>query len=331
MLGGVVYARGGYYAVYYMAFALIVLDIVLRVALVEKKVAMKWVVAEEDEPISLDTSPKPPTSLPTEQEKDGNSTIPTNPKPSPTLPLPTTTTAPPHPSSKLPPVFTLLASPRLLSALYCSLSQSTLLTAFDAVLPLRVSSLFQYTSLGAGLIFLPLILPSFLALLIGAYADNRGPRLPTLLGFLLAVPFLVLLRYVSHPGTSQVVLLCALLALVGLALTMVMTPLLAEITYVIQAQERSQPGKFGPRGAYAQAYGLFNCAFAAGILIGPIWGGFVSTKVGWGTMCWTLGVLSAVGAIPAGLLTGGWVGKRKETMEKAAEIRADEVDEGNGV
>src|SRR5438067_1361046 len=35
-----------------------------------------------------------------------------------------------------------------------------------------------------------------------------------------------------------------------------------------------------------------------GTLIGPIWAGFVETKAGWGTMAWSLGLLSGLSAIP---------------------------------
>ena len=42
LLGGIVYAKGGYYSVFAMGFALIVVDIFFRLTLVEKKVAMKW-------------------------------------------------------------------------------------------------------------------------------------------------------------------------------------------------------------------------------------------------------------------------------------------------
>lgn len=41
-IGGAVYAAAGYYAVYYVAFAVIVCDIVLRLVMIEKKVARKW-------------------------------------------------------------------------------------------------------------------------------------------------------------------------------------------------------------------------------------------------------------------------------------------------
>jgi len=317
LLGGVVYARGGYYPVYYMAFALIILDIVLRVALVEKKVAKKWIA--EDESKVEETSTPPPSVSDSEKEKEANPKTSESPIPLPIARLPSTNPPFSPKSSSLPPILTLLSSRRLLSTLYCTLVQSSLLTAWDAIIPLRVSHLFGWHSLGAGLIFLPLVLPSFLAPFIGAYADRHGPRLPTFLGFLLATPFLVLLLLVSHPGIRQIVLMCALLGLLGFALTMVMTPLMAEITYEVAAQEKAQPGKFGPKGAYAQAYGLFSTAFAGGMLVGPLWGGFVTGTAGWGTTCWSLGVWSVVSAVPAVLFTGGWIGERKRKDENQGE------------
>ena len=96
---------------------------------------------------------------------------------------------------------------------------------------------------------------AFVAPIIGNYADTHGPRLPVTLGFLLATPILILLRFVSHASIHQVVLLCALLALLGLALALGMTPLLAEFTYVVSHKEQTHPGAFGGKGAYATAYG----------------------------------------------------------------------------
>jgi MFS family permease len=48
VVGGAVYAGAGYYAVYYLAFGVIFLDIVLRLVLIEKKVARQW-IKDEDE------------------------------------------------------------------------------------------------------------------------------------------------------------------------------------------------------------------------------------------------------------------------------------------
>ena len=42
LLGGVVFDRAGYNAVFGMAYALVLVDIILRLLLVEKKVALRW-------------------------------------------------------------------------------------------------------------------------------------------------------------------------------------------------------------------------------------------------------------------------------------------------
>lgn len=307
LLGGVVYARAGYYAVFGMAFGLIALDVLMRVVLVEKKIARQWdaslAVAEEkkdEKPLSDSPGLSRPPASHSEISPPALTIIPSN-----------------KPSNKgRNSIVLLLSSRRLLAALYCTLTQSILLTAWDAVLPLYVHRIFGWSSIGAGLIFLPLITPSFLSPLFGFWADRKGPRIPTALGFLVSIPFLVLLRLVDHESMRQKVLLCAMLVCLGFALSMALTPLLAEITYVVSHKEDSHPGAFGGTGAYAMAYGLFNMAFAGGMLIGPIWGGFVTQGKGWGTMCWTLAILSIVGAVVAELWVGGWVGKSGKAARK---------------
>ena len=107
---------------------------------------------------------------------------------------------------------------------------------------------------GAGLIFLPLLLPSFLAPLVGKYTDSYGPRLPVFIGFVLGTPFVILLILVDRSGIRQIVLLCALLALLGLAYPMGITAILAEFTYTVNEEEKKRgEGCFGEMGPYAQA------------------------------------------------------------------------------
>jgi len=163
------------------------------------------------------------------------------------------------------------------------------------------------------------MIPSFAAPLVGAISDRYGPRWLTVVGFVIAIPSWVLLRLVTYDSLGQKVLLCALLALVGVAMAIVMPPLMAEMTYVVEAKEKKNPGIYGTTGAYAQAYGLFVTAFAAGTLIGPIWSGFVEAKAGWGTMTWTLGLFSVTGAIPALIWTGGLI---TEANAKTGDERA---------
>ena len=125
---------------------------------------------------------------------------------------------------------------------------------------------------------------------------------------------------------GQKVLLCALLSLIGLTLTLVMPPLMAEITYVVEAKEKAYPGRYGSNGAYAQAYGLFVTAFAAGTMIGPTWAGYVRDSAGWATMSWTLGLFSFAAAVPCLFFTGGLI---TETNRKVWNERSVALDDPN--
>ena len=115
------------------------------------------------------------------------------------------------------------------------------------------------------------------------------------------------------------VILCALLALTGLCLTITFPPIMAEISGVVEAKEKkmlaSGRAGFGPGGAYAQAYGLFNMAFAGGCMIGPLLAGFIVEDKGWSVMALVLGILSAITSVPAYLWLGGWLLKKKQTEQ----------------
>lgn len=49
-VGGAVYEADGYYAVFYIAFGIVTVDILLRLAMIEKKVARQWLPEAETEP-----------------------------------------------------------------------------------------------------------------------------------------------------------------------------------------------------------------------------------------------------------------------------------------
>ncbi|KAF2865107.1 MFS transporter-like protein [Massariosphaeria phaeospora] len=329
MLGGIVFDRAGYNAVFAMAYALVGLDIVLRLLLIEKKVAARWdpgaagrVRATTDDVFpprtpAIDGS-APPTSD-GKQERLAFSTSSSDLEknvikgPDPVSAGPTIPDEPVRRPmrDRLPPFLSLLYSRRLLSALFGSVIQATLFTSFDSVLTIRAASIFNWTSTGAALLFLPLVIPTFLAPLFGWFSDRFGARYPTALGFFLACPPLVCLRYVEHNTIEDKVTLCALLALIGLALAMTFPPLMAEISEIVESKEKKmltngEPG-YGKSGAYAQAYALFNVAFAAGTMIGPLLAGFVVQEKGWRTMAWVLGLFSGFTGIPMFLWMGGWV------------------------
>lgn len=100
-------------------------------------------------------------------------------------------------------------------------------------------------------------------------------------------------------------------------MALVMAPLMAEIDHAVEMEEKKKPGRVGKRGAAAQGFGLFNLAYALGTLIGPLWAGFVVQDAGWGTMGWSMSILSGICAITTFLWTGGRI-MLKEKGEKEA-------------
>lgn len=319
-----------------MAYALIGIDVVMRLALVEKKVAVRW-LNEDEVPAAKETASReedtelvqPNETLPA-AASDSKEYVP-SPARACSIRLEDTpqeqpktsqhnADAPKHWIDRLPPVFTLLKSARLNTALGGSLIQAALLTSFDSILPLYVRDTFHWNSIGAGLIFLPLVVPSFLGPVIGWAADRYGPRWLGTIGFILAVPCLILLRLVTYDSLDQKILLCGLLALIGVTLNLILVPLMAEIMYAVTAKaEKRPPGYFGKGGAYAQAYGLFNMAFAGGSMAGPLLAGLVNQKYGWGTTTLVLGCLSAGTALPTVIWSGGSIFKhrRRKREQKA--------------
>lgn len=335
LLGGVVFERAGYYSVWAMAFALIVLDIILRLVMVERKIAVKW--DPRYEPKRAEASSKSSSEqdilakqlekqTPTENDDEDYKV-----KESLSDPVePADQANDPNTRDKwfnrLPPVLKLLASRRLLCSLWAVLIQSSLLTSFDSILPLFTKNTFGWNATGAGLIFLPIVIPTFVGPVIGHLSDKQGPRWYATAGFVGSCPFMILLRLVDHDSLKQKVLLCALLALVGFFLILAITPVMAEVTYAVMDKESRRPkGYYGKNGAYAQAYSLFNMAWAAGCMVGPLLAGLVVNSKGWPTATLILGCLGIFTAFPVVYWTGGSLRKskgRNMQAERAARVEA---------
>ena len=280
-LGGIVFSRAGYYAVFGMTFGLLGIDILLRAAMIERKVALRMLGEERqeneetDEDIAEETDPlvKDPENSAEQNEQKSSK---------------------PHPF----PLLLFLRTPRFLSALWGIMVIATMVTIFDGVLPLYVHETFGWESLGAGLMFLSTCSTSLLEPFFGHLADKYGTRWLGVASFACAIPPYLFLRLVDHDSFNQKALLVVLLAMIGMCWSVGMTPLTAEVSKIVDEFEQETPGIFGDRGAMAQAFGLTNVAFAAGSLVGPLYGGFMKESVGWGNMTMSVGLLSAITFIP---------------------------------
>jgi MFS family permease len=333
LLGGVVFERAGYYSVWAMAFGLIALDIFLRLVMVERKIAVRWDPQFEPKRAEVMSGDQKTMTKELDEKRDGTESDDDNKTKVPALePIDRRSDEEDDPNARdkwfnrLPPVLKLLASRRLLSALWAVLIQSCLLTSFDSVLPLFTKNTFGWNATGAGLIFLPIVVPTFAGPFIGHLSDKQGPRWYATAGFVGCCPFLIILRLVDHDSLRQKVLLCALLALIGLFLTLALTPIMAEVTYAVMDKESRRPkGYYGKNGAYAQAYSLFNMAWAAGCMVGPLLAGLVVNSKGWPTATLILGCVSIFTALPVVIWTGGsWRKSKGRNMqaERAARMEA---------
>lgn len=293
ILGGILYDRVGYYGPFYLAFALLTLDIVLRLAIIEKHEAKIYRCVEL-------AGADPESSLSNRVVKNEDAT--------PVVP---------QKRFHTPLIIRLLASSRLLAGLWMGFIFAVIATAFDAVLPLYLLELWDFSALSSGLLYGALVLPSlFLASVTGYWIDTRGTKSVAILGILLIIPFLILLRLpnATDPRSGQIALMAVLLALTGTAMTLF--PTLVEVAQAVEEREKLAPGTFGRGGGFAQAYALFNIAFSSGTLVGPLIGGKIKEEKSWGRMLICLAAVAASSLIPTAIWTGGpwrdayWIRRR---------------------
>ena len=205
----------------------------------------------------------------------------------------------------------LLATPRLLAATLGAFMESFILTELESTVPLYIKRLFRYNSKDIAVVFLILSLPSFGAPVVGAMSDRYGAKIVVSTGFLCLTPFLILLRFINHYDAGQVVLLCFLLFAIGLSLNLILTPVFSDVTYALEEREAAEPGLFGVKGAYAQAFALMNIAYASGSLLGPLLGALLVEKVGWTNLTLATGIVCAACDPLCLYATGGKIANAK--------------------
>ncbi|TKA66566.1 hypothetical protein B0A49_07227 [Cryomyces minteri] len=211
-LGGILYERQGYSAVMAVMFALAGVDLLLRIAMIEKSDAAQWLEPIARETLDVELAPE---------------------------------------------------------------------LADRDVLPLFVKQVFGWNALKAGLSFIPLLVPCVLIdPIAGFLSDKHGSRLLAGGGFILTIPCLISLRFVTHDSPHQIGLLMGLLVLNGLALAFILPCLMADISRAVESQGRTD-GTNGSTGVYAQAYGLFACSQAVGMLLLPLFAAMLEERYGW--------------------------------------------------
>lgn len=296
VIGGIVYDKAGYHAVWGVCYGLVGLDAVLRLIMIEPRQSLAALpldapgssIKESGEA----SEPKPELINPT---KDGQQ--------------------PPWTQS---PTLLLWKSTRFCAMMVVTVLDAMMLTSFDGALAIHLHDTFNYSTLAVGLTYISFVIPTCFAPLVGRFADRYGSRgLLTTTQILGIVP-LACLRLVDHNNLNQKVLLCALLALIGACAAGRLGIYSAEVDHAVGDHSRAYPELISHDKAIAQAQGIWSASYSIGCALGPVWGGLIQGAAGWKTETWTLTLLSGSAAIVVFLFADGPVWRRWLSQEEKA-------------
>lgn len=313
LLGGVLYSKTGTAGVFGLGLAVLAVDLLMRILVIEKKVANRYDPVNEGPQQATDNV----GDNTNEQQQQQQSLAAANDDDDEEQPLLPGKRRQQHADSfrlsKDQPavarkitILPLLSDPRLLIAFVVALVQALLLGSFDATVPTTAQELFGFDSLKAGLFFLPLgAFDLVIGPLAGWFVDRYGTKPAAVLGYTFLVPILVLLRIPHEGGTDQIVLYGALLALCGIGLAVIGAPSVVEAGSVVQQYYEANPDFFGEQGPYAQLYGLNSMVFSLGLAVGPALAGELKQTMGYGNMNIVLAAVSLATAVLSFVWLGG--------------------------
>ncbi|CAI9632470.1 unnamed protein product [Alternaria burnsii] len=274
MVGGLLYARTGYKGVFGVGVGLIGVDFILRVLVVEKKVAAKYGPdSHASEPDGNDHEDSEETPL----LPNSHSTIDRYRLPKPT-----------NRFTRNFPILMLFRDAGLLTAIWIGFMQALLLGSFDATVPLVASEQFGFDSLKAGLLFLPLggadfLLGPVFGWCVDRYGTKPAARLDN--GHLIA-------------------LYAGLLAMSGVGLAAINSPSFVEAGNLVEKYYKANEDMFD-QAPYAQLYGINSMVWSGGLTVGPLLAGKLRETIGYGNMNAVLAGICGCTVVLAALFIGG--------------------------
>ncbi|KAI5248560.1 MFS transporter-like protein [Aureobasidium subglaciale] len=307
LLGGVLYDKIGYAGVFGIGFAILTIDFLMRLLVIEKKVARRYNFTEPadgSEEASAENDDDDEAARGEEEPLLGNkvqSEYYRIPDDQPTI-------------VRKVQILPCLKNPRLVAALVVAFVQAALLGSFDATIPTIGQEFFNFSSLEAGILFLPLGgFDLILGPVFGWAVDKYGTKLAAVGGYTFLVPCLVLLRLPHAGGKDQIILYGALLGLCGVGLAAIGAPSIVEAGTIVESYYEANPEFFGNEGPpYSQLYGLTSMVFSAGLAVGPGLAGEFKQMIGYGNMNIILAVICGLTAA----LSFFYIGEKPKVLQK---------------
>ncbi|KAJ5651839.1 hypothetical protein N7507_009265 [Penicillium longicatenatum] len=202
----------------------------------------------------------------------------------------------------------ILTNPRAATSLLGNFTVAFVLVTLDTTLPLYVTTEFGWGPAEVSLMFLILQLPSLVfSTLVGILKDRVGTRIPTALGFVSSAVFLALAGASDHwNGQTGHAIYTVAIAGIGIGWTLAGGCGIIEITHVMKELEDQRPGRFGPNSKLSSGYSICRICFTLGTLLGPVVTGFMTRTLGYAYMSYSVGIFSFV----MGVLVAIFLGKR---------------------
>lgn len=294
-IGGVLYKKSGVTGVFGLAVALLVVDFVMRLIVIEKKVAAKYeeyqqINSNEDNADEDDEDePDEESPLLDNNNKDHYRLDP-----------------PKNWLIKHVPILACFKDPALIAALWLGFVQAMFLGSFDSTIPTVAEDYYDFDSLKVGVLFLALGIPDLIMGPPGGWAvDKYGTKPVATFSCVWLTPLFFVLRVIKPGGEDQIKLWAALLAIIGIGMGIFGAPSIVESGAVAERYYKANPDFFGNSGPYAQLYGLSSMCFCAGLALGPVMAGTLKDTIGYGNMNAILGGLAAVTGVVSFLFIGG--------------------------
>ena len=161
---------------------------------------------------------------------------------------------------------------------------SAVTSAIEPILPVRLAVGLGLDTAGIGLLFaLLVIIGAVLNPMVGAILNRVSPRLLALIGAALAIAGLLLLG-----ADSRLPVVIAGIVCLGGAIAFLVAP--AGTLIGVQGARTTPPALGG-------AYSLYNLAYAAGLTLGPVTAGALTSALGYSAACAVLAGAVAVVAL----------------------------------
>ncbi|KAI9277172.1 major facilitator superfamily domain-containing protein [Phascolomyces articulosus] len=181
-------------------------------------------------------------------------------------------------------ILQLLRFPRFLTAIFICLIFGIVFNVFEPTLPIHLANEWDYNPSQIGLVFLAQTLLTCLVTPIGGIAyDRYGGKWIGFSSMVLCSICIALMGIPNRTTAGGTIPLIFTLVLEGCFSVIFIVPSMPEITFSITqlARDNNKTNDYG----HATAYGIYNCCFGIGALCGPLLGGFAFKNLGFFWLC----------------------------------------------